>query len=66
MRTKFIPVKPEELEYTMTITMKLKDWQTFSSEIQHKWPGSMIARDVSDMHAQAHKNFWSKEPEEGS
>jgi hypothetical protein len=42
-------VKPEETEFALTITMKMKDWEDLRESIPDKWPFWKISSAISDM-----------------
>ena len=56
---------PGEIVYTMTITMKAKDWETLRDQMQTKWPSWELGSKINDLLGQARKVYWpspEKEP----
>ena len=44
------PADPMQVEYTMTITLSLTDWQDLKASIgtEHKWPQNQIRERIED------------------
>lgn len=55
--------KPDEIEYTVTITMKAKDWERLREQLTREWPSSDLGYHINDLLAQARKIYWAKPPE---
>lgn len=53
--------KPGDIEYTLTVTMKAKDWETFREQLNSSWPSWEFARQVNDILAQARKIYWPRD-----
>lgn len=58
MSATFTANNPDDIEFTLTITMTLKEWKALSKHIGYSenWP---IAKAISDMRAQADKMFYT-------
>jgi hypothetical protein len=56
--------KPENIEVTLTMTMRLKDWNALSRQLANEWPSSDLSRTISDVTNQANKVFWPTREEE--
>lgn len=54
--------KPAEIEYTLTVTMKAKDWESFRDQLKAQWPSSEFTHYINDLLGQARKIYWPKEP----
>jgi len=52
--------KPEEIVYTMTISMKAKDWEALRDQLKGAWPAWDLSRNIDDLLAQARKVYWPK------
>lgn len=50
--------KPGDIEYTVTITMKAKDWKDFRDQLENKWPSSEFAYQIDSLLTQANKIYW--------
>ncbi len=53
--------KPGEIEYTMTITMKAKDWEELRDQLETAWPAAILAKNINDLLSQARKIYWPKD-----
>jgi hypothetical protein len=51
---------PEDIEFTVTITMKAKEWKDFREQLTNVWPSSWLASRISDLLAQAQRIYWSE------
>lgn len=57
--------KPDEIEFTVTLTMKAKDWEKLREQFgraQYDWPACDVVRAINDLLAQARKIYWPKSP----
>ena len=61
MQTTYKVKDPDKIEFTLTITMSLKDWKELQSQLATNWPSSMLSRDISDVTAKAQKVFYAEE-----
>lgn len=55
--------KPGDIEFTMTVTMKAKDWEALRDQFDRipgprPWPASTLISNIDDLLAQARKLFW--------
>lgn len=55
--------KPDQIEYTLTVTMKAKDWEQFREQLMTKWPSCDFVHAVNDLLAQARKVYWPRVPD---
>jgi hypothetical protein len=62
MHTRLKVEQPGEVEFTMTITMKAREWEALYDELSNKWPASTLSYHISDLLGQARRIFWSDEP----
>lgn len=58
--------KPEEIEYTMTITMSAKQWERLADQLQEAktsyiYPASSLVQSIRDLLGQARKIYWPAE-----
>ncbi len=70
MRCRLGCEKPDDIEYTLHITMAAKDWEKLREQLQvnprWEWPASEMIAQITDMLAQARKIYWPAEPPEPS
>lgn len=64
MRARFKIEKPEDIEATVTITMKLSDWEALRDQLKDSWPSWKLTAVINDLLSQGGKIFWAAEPEE--
>jgi hypothetical protein len=67
MGTRFRAENPEKHEYSLTMTMTLKDWLELREQLVKdspygRWPASLFVREITDMIAQAQKIYWPALP----
>ena len=65
MGTRFTAESPDKHDYTLTMTLPLKDWlqvrdQICGNRAYAPWPSSTLADAISDMAAQAKKIYWTE------
>lgn len=58
MQCRLICEKPEEIEYTLSMTMKAKDFEAFREQLSSKWPSSELVRQINSLLSQARKIYW--------
>jgi hypothetical protein len=63
--------KPDDIEFTMTITMKASDWsrlrdQLDSGKMSNGYPAWTLVREINDLLGQARKIYWPREPADQS
>ena len=56
--------KPEEIVYTMTITMKAKEWEELRDQLCNSWPSWQLSNQINDLLAQAKKVYWPTPPKQ--
>lgn len=61
MRARLKCEDPGEIEYTVTITMKAKEWEDFREQLKAVWPSSWLASRITDLLSQARKIYWSED-----
>lgn len=66
MQTRLKVEKPDEIEYTLTITMKAGEWgrlrdQLDASNLSTSYPAYAMRRQIDDLLAQARKIYWPKD-----
>ena len=60
MQTRLKVEKPDDVEFTMTITMKATEWENLRDTLATKWPASELSYRISDLLSQARKIFWAE------
>jgi hypothetical protein len=56
--------KPEEIEFTITATMKASEWMQIRDQLAerlHEWPTIKLVQAINDLLAQARKIYWPSE-----
>ena len=53
--------KPDDIVFTMTLTMKAKDWEQLRDQLQNVWPSSDLTHYINDLLSQARKIYWPRE-----
>jgi hypothetical protein len=61
MKAKFEATDPEEMEFTMTVTMTLHEWQQLRVQCKNDYPGFRLSSVISDMVVQANQAYWPNE-----
>ncbi len=57
MKAKFEVTKPQEMEFTMTITMTLNEWEQLRKQCHNEYPGFKLSAHISEMVVLAHKTL---------
>lgn len=57
MKTVLYTTKPDEIEFTLKVTMTLKHWKELRDAIDDKWPGWDFKRQITEMIWAADKTF---------
>ncbi|MCH8868065.1 MAG: hypothetical protein IID58_14620 [Proteobacteria bacterium] len=57
MKARFEVTAPQEMEFTMTITMTLKEWEQLRKQCHNEYPGFKLATLISEMVVLAHKTL---------
>ncbi len=60
MKARFNATNPEEINFSMNLTMSLKEWEQLRDQIHDKYPGFELASVISNMVVQANKSYWPK------
>jgi hypothetical protein len=50
--------KPGEIEYTLTVTMKAREWEAFREQLGSAWPSWQFTQQINDLLGQARKIYW--------
>ena len=61
MRGKFALVDPEEMEASLTVTMKIKDWRDLMRQMPHPWPAAEFGSLLATMIGEAGQTFHANE-----
>lgn len=62
MRTKLYTTKPDDIEFTLQVTMSLKHWKELRDAIKAQWPGWDFRAKITDMIYAADKVFVPETP----
>lgn len=63
MRAKFTANRPDEIHFTLSMTMPLIEWRQLQEQLARAWPSSNLSHAITDMVWQATKSFEPKTPE---
>jgi hypothetical protein len=58
MNATFSANKPEDIEFSLTLTMKLKDWLQLREQLSSDYPSWRVGSEISDMVMQAKTVFF--------
>lgn len=61
MRARLKCENPDEIEYTVTLTMTAKEWELLRAHLDAAklaWPASWLTNQINDLLAQARKIYW--------
>lgn len=64
MRARLKCENPDDIEFTMTITMRAKEWETLREQLKSGYPSLKLASHISDLLGQARKIYWTKDVED--
>ena len=62
MKTSFQIERPDEIEATITVTMKLKDWRELNRQMTRAWPSWKLSEAIDDVVQQATARFTPNPP----
>lgn len=59
---KFYATKPDEMKFTLEISMTLGDWKKLKDQLVHKqeWPGWSLEDEIQDLISQAERDYFPK------
>ena len=60
MKSTFGIEKPDEVEATMTITMKIKEWRALKNQLGTDWPSWKLSSHISSVVSLANKTFFGE------
>lgn len=55
------PSKPDDIEFELTLNMRLKDWLDLQEQLVNKYPSWELNSKITDMILQAKKVFYPQE-----
>lgn len=64
MKGEFSANNPQDIEFTLTLTMKLKDWLELKKQLTTDYPSWRVGEEISDMVMQAKKVFYPEPRDE--
>jgi hypothetical protein len=59
MKARMKVEKPEDIEATITITMRLSEWEALRDQLVAKYPSWKLSGVIDDLLSQGRKIFWS-------
>lgn len=60
MRTHLQATRPEEIEFSLTVTMSLKDWRTVQGQLSKAWPSWELSSAITQMVTEAERRFYPR------
>lgn len=60
MKSTFEATKPNEIEFSLTVTMTLKEWVNLKAQMSKDWPSWKLSAAISDMVLEATRTFRPK------
>ena len=60
MQIKMRCENPEDIVYSMTITMRARDWEDLKGQLSEKWPSWNLSLQISDLLMQARRVYCPK------
>ena len=64
MKARFQSTNPDEIEFSLTVTMPLKEWKEVRRHLQGAWPSWELGQAIADMIITANSTFFPKETEQ--
>jgi hypothetical protein len=61
MKITFAAQSPNEIEFTLKITMPMKDWCALRDQLPEKWPSSRISLAVNRVITESQNVFYAPE-----
>jgi hypothetical protein len=58
MTAKLQTTNPDEIEFTLTLTMPLRDWRRLQGQLQTDFPSWQLSAEITGMVIQAQKVFY--------
>ena len=63
MKTSLKCENPDDIEFTMTITMSAEEWERLRDQLVTAYPSWRLSGAISDLLGQARKIFWTTDEE---
>jgi hypothetical protein len=60
MNAKLTVENPQEIEMTLTVTLKLRDWLVLKAQLADSWPSWHLSQQIADMSRLAQTTFYPK------
>ena len=61
MRATLRLTDPDDMDATMTLTMKLKHWKELRDQLADRWPAADLTSAISSIVTKAERHFWPDE-----
>jgi hypothetical protein len=58
MRGRFMVEKPDDIEFTLTVTMTAKHWCDLRDQLEDIWPSSRLTMMINSMLSDARRIYW--------
>ncbi len=58
MRGRYKVENPDDVEFTLTITMSAKEWCELRDQLNGKWPSSRLSTMISRLLADVRRIYW--------
>lgn len=53
--------KPDEIVFTLELTMTLREWKKIKAQLATEWPSWELGDEISNMIRQANAKFWPED-----
>ena len=58
MKVRLKVEKPDDIDFTLTITMKASEWEALRDQLSDKWPSWKLTSAITSLLADARKVYW--------
>lgn len=57
MKKKMKVTAPDSVDFTLSVTMPLREWRELAGQLSERWPSWELSRAINDMVRQATREF---------
>lgn len=58
MKARFKVESPDSVEYTMTLTMQISQWEELRDQLVSKWPSSRLSQAITTLLSDVRRMQW--------